>query len=44
MEAGAKIAGTVMGHVPGHMVILDMTEEDVFGNVKEQLDGKLDWV
>jgi hypothetical protein len=31
-EAGSKIEGTVMGHAPGHMVIMDMTEEDVFGN------------
>ena len=28
MEAGSKIKGTVMGHAPGHMVILDMVEED----------------
>jgi uncharacterized protein YcsI (UPF0317 family) len=34
MEAGSKIMGTVMGHTPGHMVILDMTEEDVFVNVE----------
>jgi uncharacterized protein YcsI (UPF0317 family) len=31
-EAGSKVEGTVMGHAPGHMVIMDMTEEDVFGN------------
>lgn len=34
MEAGSKITGKVMGHAPGHMVILDMTEEDVFVNVE----------
>lgn len=42
MEAGSKIEGIVMGHAPGHMVVLDMTEEDVFGTVKEKLSGKLD--
>ena len=31
MEAGAKIEGKVIGHSPGHMVLLDMTEEDMFG-------------
>jgi hypothetical protein len=41
-EAGSKVEGTVMGHAPGHMVIMDMTEEDVFGNVDETLNGKLD--
>jgi uncharacterized protein YcsI (UPF0317 family) len=28
-EAGRKIQGTVMAHAPGHMLVLDMTEEDV---------------
>ena len=41
-EAGSKIEGTVMGHAPGHMVVMDMTEEDVFGNEDETLDSKLD--
>jgi hypothetical protein len=41
-EAGSKIEGTVMGHAPGHMVVMDMTEEDGFGNVDETLNGKLD--
>jgi len=27
-EAGHKIQGTVMAHAPGHMLVLDMTEED----------------
>ena len=40
MEAASKIEGVVMGHVPGHMVILDMKEEDIFGGVKESLNGK----
>ena len=42
MEAAWKIKGAVMGHAPGHMAILDMTEEDVFGNVEEKLNGNLD--
>jgi len=41
-EAGSKIEGTVMGHAPRHMVIMDMTEEDGFGNADEALNGKLD--
>ena len=40
MEAASKIPGAVMGHVPGHMVILDMREDDIFGSVKESLNGK----
>lgn len=40
MEAGSKITGTVIGHAPGHMVvILDMTEADLF--VADTLNGKL---
>jgi hypothetical protein len=42
VEAGSKIEGTVMGHAPGHMVIMDMTEEDVFGNADETLNDKSD--
>jgi uncharacterized protein YcsI (UPF0317 family) len=38
MDAGSKITGIVMGHAPGHMVIMDMTEADVF--VEEKLNGK----
>jgi hypothetical protein len=38
IDASSKITGTVMGHAPGHMVILDMTEADVF--VEEKLNGK----
>jgi hypothetical protein len=41
-EAGSRIEGIAMGHAPGHMVIMDMTEEDVFGNEDETLNGKLD--
>ena len=41
-EAGSKIEGTVMGHAPGHMVIMDMTEEDVFGNEDEALNSRVD--
>lgn len=28
-EAGHRIEGTVMSHAPGHMLVLDMTEEDI---------------
>ena len=31
MEAGEKIKGTVMAHDPGHMLVLDLTEEECFG-------------
>jgi len=42
MEAGSKIKGKVMGHAPGHMVILDMTECDMSGNVQQKKwKGKL---
>jgi len=42
MEAGSKIKGKVMGHAPVHMVILDMTERDISGNVQQKkLKGKL---
>ena len=27
MGAGEKIEGLVMGHKPGHMLVLDLTEE-----------------
>ena len=30
MAAADKIAGKVMAHKPGHMLILDVTEEDLF--------------
>jgi len=30
MEAGEKIKGTVMAHDPGHMLALDLTEEECF--------------
>jgi len=36
MEAGSEIDGKVMGHAPGHMVILDMTERDMSGNVEKK--------
>ncbi len=29
-EAGDKIKGKVMAHAPGHMLVLDMTEDDIF--------------
>ncbi len=41
MEVGSKIEGKVMGHAPGHMVILDMTEEDMFGGIEKKLNGKV---
>jgi hypothetical protein len=41
-EAGSKIEGTVMGHASGHMVIMDMTEHDVFGNEDEALNSRVD--
>jgi hypothetical protein len=41
-EAGSKIEGTVMGHAPGHMVIMDMTEDDIFGNEGETLNSRVD--
>jgi len=31
-----------MGHSPGHMVIMDMAEEDVVVNADDTLNGKLD--
>jgi len=31
-----------MGHSPGHMVIMDMAEEDVVLNADETLNGKVD--
>lgn len=33
MRAGLK--GTVMGHAPGHMIVLDVQEHEVFGSVDE---------
>lgn len=35
MAAGDKVPGTVMAHKPGHMLVLDITEEDLFatGNI-----------
>ena len=41
MEVGSKIKGKVMGHAPGHMVILDMTEEDMFGGIEKKLNRRL---
>lgn len=32
MEAGDKIEGTVMAHAPGHMLVLDITDEMVLKN------------
>jgi uncharacterized protein YcsI (UPF0317 family) len=29
MSAGDKIEGVVMGHAPGHMLVLDITDEDI---------------
>jgi uncharacterized protein YcsI (UPF0317 family) len=33
MEAGDKIQGPVMAHAPGHMLVLDMTEDDLIACV-----------
>lgn len=29
MEAGDSISGTVMAHAPGHMLVLDATDEEL---------------
>ena len=39
MEAGSKIEGKVIGHSPGHMVLLDMTEEEMFGKKEKVKNG-----
>jgi len=28
---GAKLTGVVMGHAPGHMIMLDVKDHEVFG-------------
>ena len=32
MAAADKIPGKVMGHKPGHMLVLDITEEELFAS------------
>ncbi|KAK8213605.1 hypothetical protein M8818_002909 [Zalaria obscura] len=39
MRAGLE--GTVMGHAPGHMIVLDVTEDEVFGTAKAKINRKL---
>jgi hypothetical protein len=40
-KAGHKIEGTVMAHAPGHMLVLDMTEEDIYKQQRIMLDISL---
>ena len=32
MAAADRIPGKVMGHKPGHMLVLDITEEELFAS------------
>jgi hypothetical protein len=32
MAAADKIPGTVMAHKPGHMLVLDITEDELFAS------------